>query len=263
MSERPIDALLRIMRVLRDPETGCAWDRAQTFASLAPYTLEEACEVVDVLERGDRRALRGELGDLLFQVVFLSQLAEEAGDFDFDGVAAGIGEKLIRRHPHLFGEQAGSAAAAGSWERIKAEERQARGEHGVLADVPRSLPALSRATKLGKRAGSVGFDWPDAAGAREKVSEEIKTYLPAIRNNILLLLAHKSSADLAGSEGKEKLAREIRREALRAMGEEVDDDDDDEDQPASAPAKKKKKKKHVNEDDLPIRSVQFSSFIIQ
>jgi MazG family protein len=174
MSERPIDALLRIMRVLRDPRTGCAWDRAQTFASLAPYTLEEACEVVDVLERGDRRALRGELGDLLFQVVFLCQLAEEAGDFDFDGVAAGIGEKLIRRHPHLFGEQAGSAAAAGSWERIKAEERQARGEHGVLADVPRSLPALSRATKLGKRAGSVGFDWPDASGAREKVSEEIR-----------------------------------------------------------------------------------------
>ena len=170
----PIERLLQIMRQLRDPATGCPWDRAQSFASLAPYTLEEACEVVDALERGDLDALPGELGDLLFQVVFLSQLAAEAGRFDFHDVARGIGEKLLRRHPHVFGEAAGSEPAAGAWEGIKAAERRERGLKGVLADVPLSLPALSRAAKLGRRAAAVGFDWPDAAGAREKVLEEIR-----------------------------------------------------------------------------------------
>ena len=174
MSERPIDTLLQIMRRLRDPERGCPWDRAQSYASLAPYTLEEACEVVDVLERGDRSALRDELGDLLFQVVFLSELAREEGVVDFEGVAAAIGEKLVRRHPQVFGDAPRVEDAGHAWEAIKAGERAGRGEHGVLDDVPRSLPALSRAAKLGKRAGRVGFDWPDARGAREKVGEEIR-----------------------------------------------------------------------------------------
>ena len=170
----PIQQLLDIMRQLRDPQRGCPWDRAQDYRSLAPYTLEEACEVIDTLERGDLGALRDELGDLLFQVVFLSQLAEEEGRFDFQAVAAAIGDKLLRRHPHVFGDAAQRAGDTEGWEAITASERRSRGQHGVLADVPRSLPALSRAAKLGRRAGGVGFDWPDAAGARDKVLEEIR-----------------------------------------------------------------------------------------
>jgi nucleoside triphosphate diphosphatase len=181
----PLQRLLTIMRALRDPQGGCPWDLAQSFASLAPYTLEEACEVVDALERGDTHALRDELGDLLFQVVFLSQLAAEEGRFDFQAVAASIGDKLVRRHPHVFGEapsdvHGSRAEVAGSWEAIKADERRARGQHGVLADVPRSLPALSRAAKLGRRAGGVGFDWAEASGARDKVLEEIRELEAAV-----------------------------------------------------------------------------------
>ena len=174
MSDLPILRLLDIMRRLRDPGQGCPWDLAQDYASLAPYTLEEASEVVDVLERGDLPALRDELGDLLFQIVFLSQLAAEEDRFDFQSVAAAISDKLVRRHPHVFTAEASSADHARGWDAIKATERVARGLHGVLADVPRSLPALSRAAKLGRRAGGVGFDWPDAAGARDKVLEEIR-----------------------------------------------------------------------------------------
>jgi ATP diphosphatase len=165
--------LLEIMRRLRDPGSGCPWDLAQDFASLAPFTLEEASEVVEALERGDLDALRDELGDLLFQVVFLAQLGAEGGHFDFDAVAAGIGDKLLRRHPHVFEDAAAATDPAQSWDAIKAGERKTRGESGVLANVPRSLPALVRASKLGRRAGRVGFDWPDAAGARAKVLEEI------------------------------------------------------------------------------------------
>lgn len=174
MHELAIDRLLDIMRRLRDPAGGCPWDRAQSLKSLAPYTLEEACEVVDVLERGDLPALREELGDLLFQVVFLSQLAEEQSLFDFQGVAAAIADKLVRRHPHVFAGEAGAADHARSWEAIKAGERHARGDAGVLADVPLALPALSRSAKLGRRAGAVGFDWHDASGARAKVAEELQ-----------------------------------------------------------------------------------------
>ena len=174
MSDLPILRLLDIMRRLRDPETGCPWDRAQDYVTLAPYTLEEASEVVDVLERGDLPALRDELGDLLFQIVFLSQLAAEEDRFDFQSVAAAISDKLVRRHPHVFTDVADSADHPRGWDAIKAAERRARGLPGVLADVPRSLPALSRAAKLGRRAGGVGFDWPDAAGARDKVLEEIR-----------------------------------------------------------------------------------------
>lgn len=176
MSERQIDRLLAIMRRLRDPQTGCPWDRVQTFASLAPYTLEEACEVVDVLERGNFGALRDELGDLLFQVVFLSRLAEETQGFDFEAVAAAISDKLERRHPHVFAGASAGADHAASWETLKAAERRAGGMAGVLSDVPLRLPALSRAAKLGRRAAVVGFDWQDAAGARDKVHEELREF---------------------------------------------------------------------------------------
>lgn len=167
--------LLDLMRRLRDPQAGCPWDRAQDFASIAPYTIEEAYEVADAIGRGDPARLRDELGDLLFQVVFHARLAEERGWFDFAGVARGIIDKLVRRHPHVFGaEGAGDhQALAHAWDAHKAAERQAAGATGVLADVPLALPALSRAAKLGRRAARVGFDWPDVTGVRAKVDEEL------------------------------------------------------------------------------------------
>lgn len=174
MNERPIDRLLGIMAALRDPRTGCPWDRAQTFASLAPYAIEESYEVRDAIERGDMGALRDELGDLLFQVVFQSRIAEESGQFDFGDVACAIAEKLVRRHPHVFGGAEGSGDAA-DWEAIKARERSAAGDapSGGLAGVARALPSLTRAVKLQDRAALAGFDWPDVARVLEKVEEEI------------------------------------------------------------------------------------------
>ena len=180
-AERAMGALLALMARLRDPERGCPWDRAQTFATIAPYTIEEAYEVADAIEHGDREHLREELGDLLFQVVFHARMAEEHGWFDFSEVANGIREKLVRRHPHLF---AGATLAPQDlmrvWEEQKAQERaaaQARssatGAGTVLAGVPRALPALTRAAKLGRRAARVGFDWPDARAVRAKVLEEL------------------------------------------------------------------------------------------
>jgi nucleoside triphosphate diphosphatase len=172
---RHIEKLLEIMATLRDPAGGCPWDREQTFATIAPYTIEEAYEVADAIERGALDDLEGELGDLLFQVVFHARMAEEARSFDFGDVVAGICAKLVRRHPHVFGERRGLDVTAQTrlWEEIKREERGAAGAAGVLDGVPVGLPALSRAAKLGKRAATVGFDWPDVAGVREKVSEEL------------------------------------------------------------------------------------------
>jgi MazG family protein len=178
---RSIDRLLEVMRRLRDPEGGCPWDREQTFSTIAPYTIEEAYEVADAIERHDAADLQSELGDLLFQVVFHARMAQERGWFDFDAVAAGIHDKLVRRHPHIFSDAAFKDAEeqTASWEALKAEERAAaaarRGEdaHSVLADVPKALPALLRATKLGKRAARVGFDWPDASGVQAKIAEEL------------------------------------------------------------------------------------------
>jgi len=180
-AERALAELLELMARLRDPERGCPWDRAQTFATIAPYTIEEAYEVADAIEHGDREHLRDELGDLLFQVVFHARLAQERGWFDFAAVARSIHDKLVRRHPHLF---AGATLAATDlvhvWEQQKAEERaaaaaraQAAGDSAVLAGVPRALPALTRAAKLGRRAARVGFDWAEAREVRAKVLEEI------------------------------------------------------------------------------------------
>ena len=177
-----IDRLLAIMSQLRDPAQGCPWDLQQDFRSIAPHTIEEAYEVADAIERSDLPALRDELGDLLFQVVFHARLASEQGEFAFDDVVDGICDKLTRRHPHVFGAAIVADAAEQSriWEKIKREERGAAGSDGALADVPRALPALTRARKLGARAGDAGFDWPDATGPRAKIDEELAEFDRAV-----------------------------------------------------------------------------------
>ena len=180
----PLERLLAIMAALRHPDTGCPWDKQQDFASIAPYTIEEAYEVADAIGRNDIVALKDELGDLLFQVVYHARLAEERSAFAFTDVAAAIGEKMVRRHPHVFGDEPARADAAHSaaWEEGKAAERAARAERGVLAGVPRALPALTRAEKLTKRAARVGFDWPDADAVLAKLEEELaelRAELPA------------------------------------------------------------------------------------
>ena len=172
----PIDRLNGIMRTLRNPDGGCPWDAEQTFATIAPCTVEEAYEVADAIERGDWDDLKSELGDLLFQVVFHARMAEEQGLFVFDDVVEAIADKLTRRHPHVFGDEAAKmdgAAQKARWEDIKAGERKARAQHGVLDDVPVGLPALTRAVKLTKRAARVGFDWPSTDQVFDKLHEEV------------------------------------------------------------------------------------------
>lgn len=172
----PVDRLNAIMARLRDPVGGCPWDVEQTFQTIAPYTLEEAYEVADAIERGDWDELKSELGDLLFQVVFHARMAEEQGLFAFDDVANAIADKLERRHPHVFGDEAAKpdgAAQKARWEDIKAAERVAKAQHGVLDDVPVGLPALARAAKLTRRAARVGFDWPSTDEVFDKFVEEV------------------------------------------------------------------------------------------
>lgn len=169
-----ISRLLAIMSRLRDPQSGCPWDLEQNFRTIAPYTIEEAYEVADSIERDDLAALRDELGDLLFQVVFHAQMAKEQGAFDFDDVVNAICDKMERRHPHVFGDARIDDAAAQSvaWEGQKRRERATKNA-GVLADVPIALPALTRANKLGKRAAQVGFEWENVSGALDKLDEEL------------------------------------------------------------------------------------------
>jgi nucleoside triphosphate diphosphatase len=175
-----IAQLLEIMAALRTPGSGCPWDLEQDFASIAPYTIEEAYEVADAIARGDLSDLREELGDLLLQVVFHARMAQEQGAFDFADVVAGLNEKLVRRHPHVFGDAKGLSAhqVEGLWERIKTQEREQKSNEqqtgeGALAGVPVALPALTRALKLQVKAGKVGFDWNDASAVLEKIREEI------------------------------------------------------------------------------------------
>ena len=177
-NDRPaIDRLLEVMRRLRDPVDGCPWDVGQDFASIAPYTIEEAYEVADAIHRGEMAELRDELGDLLLQVVYHAQMADEAGHFRFEDVAAAITAKMVRRHPHVFGDATVEDARAqrAAWEELKAAERTRPGavQASLLDDVPRALPALSRAAKLQKRAARGGFDWPEAAQVLDKIEEEI------------------------------------------------------------------------------------------
>jgi ATP diphosphatase len=167
-----INRLLSIMARLRDPESGCEWDRAQTFATIMPYTIEEAYEVADAIERGDLHDLREELGDLLLQVVFHARMAEEAGEFDFDAVAASISAKMEARHPHIFGDDGTAEDRETRWEAIKEAERAAKGATSAMDGVAHALPALMRAEKLQKRAARDGFDWPDPQGPAEKLAEE-------------------------------------------------------------------------------------------
>ncbi|HEX4693757.1 nucleoside triphosphate pyrophosphohydrolase [Sphingomonas sp.] len=166
-----IERLVAIMARLRDPESGCEWDTAQTFGTIAPYTIEEAYEVADACQRHDMADLKDELGDLLLQVVFHSRIAEEAGDFALADVVAAICDKMERRHPHIFG--GGAQGGHHLWEQIKAEERGAKGHESAVDGVAIALPALLRAEKLQKRAARTGFDWPDTSGPRAKVDEEI------------------------------------------------------------------------------------------
>ncbi|WP_137392087.1 nucleoside triphosphate pyrophosphohydrolase [Rhodoligotrophos defluvii] len=197
---KSIDTLLAIMAALRDPESGCPWDLQQSFATIAPYTIEEAYEVADAIARGDLGDLRDELGDLQLQVVYHAQLAAETGAFTFADVIEAITSKMIRRHPHVFGDAAARARGAtpGMWERIKADEREAKaaagpaaGEPGragaasapsLLDDVPQALPALSRAAKLQNRAARVGFDWPSLEPVLDKAAEELGELRDVLEN---------------------------------------------------------------------------------
>ena len=191
--------LVDLMQRLRSPD-GCAWDREQTLESLRPFVIEETYEVVDAIDRGDPDALRDELGDFLLEAVFLAQISAERGDFDIVDSLRAIGDKLVRRHPHVFGEQAASGRPpdAGEvkrqWEQIKAEEERTAGRSpSVLGSVPESLPALLRAYRFGKRAATVGFDWPDAAGVEAKVAEELAELADA--------RAHGSAAEIEEEVG--------------------------------------------------------------
>ena len=190
--------LLAIMARLRAAD-GCPWDRQQTFASIAPYTIEEAYEVADAIERGDLENLKDELGDLLFQVVFHAQIAREAGAFDFEAVAAAICDKLIRRHPHVFGDHGAlSIAEQGvAWEDIKAAERAAT-DPSALQNVPNALPALARAYKLSKRAARVGFDFENAGQCAEKVEEELAEVRAAARDSPGISAASGAAAGASG-----------------------------------------------------------------
>jgi nucleoside triphosphate diphosphatase len=184
---RDIDRLLEIMAALRTPKTGCPWDLAQNFATIAPYTLEEAYEVADAIERDNLADLREELGDLLLQVVFHARMAEEQDAFAFGDVVEAITEKLIRRHPHVFGDEQSHSAQAveGLWESIKAQEKVARGtssEEGALAGVPVGMPALTRALKLQAKASKVGFDWNDPRAVLRKIREETDEIEAALDN---------------------------------------------------------------------------------
>jgi nucleoside triphosphate diphosphatase len=173
-----IQRLIEIMAALRTPGTGCPWDLEQTFASIAPYTIEEAYEVADAIERGDLADLKDELGDLLLQVVYHARMAEEQGAFAFGDVVEGVTGKMIRRHPHVFGDADARSAGAvkGLWDKIKAEEKADKGAQAasLLADVPASLPGLTRAVKLQSKAAKVGFDWPDIKPVFDKLHEEIR-----------------------------------------------------------------------------------------
>ncbi|WP_296598686.1 nucleoside triphosphate pyrophosphohydrolase [Phenylobacterium sp.] len=185
---RPIDRLLEIMARLRDPSDGCPWDLEQTFATIAPYTVEEAYEVADAIQRGDLADLKDELGDLLLQVVFHSRMAEEQGAFAFEDVARAINDKMVRRHPHVFGNEsyADLDAQKAGWDQLKAQERAEKAANGqgkvesLLDDVPVGLPGLTRAVKLSKRAAGVGFVWPTVQDVVVKLHEEVGEMLAEI-----------------------------------------------------------------------------------
>lgn len=222
-SRKTIDDLLQVMAALRTPETGCPWDLEQTFKTIAPYTLEEAFEVADAIERGDLVDLREELGDLLLQVVYHARMAEEAGLFDFADVADGITRKMIRRHPHVFGTPQERAAGPqkGSWDRIKAAERAEKaaakglgdvvgGEQAsLLDDIPAALPALSRAVKLQEKAAKVGFDWPSLQPVFDKMREELAELEDVALDACPRGLLQNVATEPVGGAAKERISEEF------------------------------------------------------
>lgn len=250
-----LDSLLGIMTALRDPQSGCPWDQVQTFETIAPYTIEEAYEVGDAIARGDLADLKDELGDLLLQVVYHARIAEETDAFDFNDVVSAISEKMIRRHPHVFGTTAErrAGAAPGFWERIKTAERVAKraerdrlgvsvcDTHSLLDDVPRNLPALSQAVKLQKQAARVGFDWPSLEPVMAKMREELAELdeaatagdVDAMRDefgDLLFVMANvarhlKIEPEAALSQTNAKFRRRFARieELLQAAGRNPDD----------------------------------------
>lgn len=225
-----LERLLRIMQRLRDPLLGCEWDRAQTFGSIAPYTIEEAYEVADAIDREDFDALREELGDLLLQVVFHSQIAGELGVFDFAAVARGISDKMEARHPHIFGSMSGSMDET-HWEDLKAAERAARGQSSTMDGIANALPALMQAQKLQARAARDGFDWPDVEGPSQKLLEELDEFTSAqdeqsrleeagdlLFSAVNLLRAYKIDPEAALRLANKKFERRYRAMELLAEG---------------------------------------------
>ncbi|AWP31829.1 nucleoside triphosphate pyrophosphohydrolase [Pantoea vagans] len=182
-----IERLLGIMKTLRDPQHGCPWDREQTFATIAPYTLEETYEVLDAIQREDFDDLRGELGDLLFQVVFYAQMASEQERFNFEDICHAISDKLERRHPHIFGDATAetSSDVLKNWEAIKTAERADKAQHSALDDIPKALPALMRAYKIQKRCHNVGFDWTTLGPVVAKVHEEIDEVMHEAQQSVV------------------------------------------------------------------------------
>lgn len=185
-SLKNVERLLWVMERLRSPDGGCPWDREQTFETIVPYTIEEAYEVADAIEKGDMDEIKDELGDLLFQVVFYAQMGKEQSEFDFDGVASAIADKLIRRHPHVFADATDTSeqALSANWEAIKQQERAEKGQDedaSVLANVPAGMAPLMRAVKLQKRCAKVGFDWPEASHVVDKIHEEIEEVMAEAR----------------------------------------------------------------------------------
>lgn len=224
-----VERLLKVMATLRDPDGGCEWDLAQNFASIAPYTIEEAYEVADAIERNDMVELRDELGDLLLQVVFHARMAEEMGHFTFDDVAAAISDKMEARHPHIF-DGAGGTMDDTRWESLKAVEREAKGARSEMDGVALALPALLRAQKLQKRAARHGFDWPDSSGSEAKIAEEIEEVKGASHDTleeeagdllfaaVNFVRAHGVDAETALKAANAKFERRYRGMEERAAG---------------------------------------------
>lgn len=225
----PLNRLLAIMARLRDPNCGCEWDLAQDFTTIAPYTIEEAYEVRDAIMRGDMASLRGELGDLLLQVVFHARMAEEAGHFTFADVATAIADKMEARHPHIFGDAGGTMDNA-RWESLKAAERAQAGATSAMDGVARALPALMRAQKLQQRAARDGFDWPDRIGPEAKILEEMEELRSASSDDLAeeagdflfaavnLVRHYGVDAEEALRRGNDKFERRYRAMEAKAAG---------------------------------------------
>lgn len=224
--------LLNIMEKLRSPDGGCPWDLKQNFKTIVPHTLEEAYEVADAIERNDLMALKDELGDLLFQVVFYAQLAKEQQLFNYDDIVAGICDKLIRRHPHVFEDEhfVDEQSLKANWEAQKSQERKQNNpdERSVLADIPNNLPALSQANKIQKRVAHVGFDWPDVTGALDKVAEEFEEVREELKQNPASVASGEEIGDLMfalvnvarhGGHDAEQLLRQANAKFSRRFGQ--------------------------------------------